>query len=127
MLGAGHSHNGLKIFVLRLEAAVAWDFTQASFTRDGNWHDLDLSNIIPEGVYAVMLSHASKSGVANKYLIFAHPDYQNNFTAAVIYFPAANGYIGGTLIVGVKDGKISYKASDANVNDINLSVTGWFK
>ena len=103
------------------------DFTISNFTTDGNWHELDLSSIVPAGATVVHLSLNIKDDTVASWLIFTKNG--NSYVA--------NRLIGRTFIANFTtdfegfcacdvDRKIQYKAIALTWNDINLTVKGWF-
>lgn len=116
-----------KGFEDRGDPSVA-DFTQATLTADGNWHDLDLSNIIPSRAKSVLLVCTIMDETANNTLYLRKKGNVNilniiNFTTQV-----ANVFFRGDGIVACdKDRKIQYWLTAVPWTEIKITVKGWWK
>lgn len=105
----------------------AWDFTLVDFVRDENWHELDLSAIVPEGAKAVLLKVVVESVFEDKkFDLRAHGQIYNYNTCA-IFTPKSSVRIGGVYLVPCDaDRKIDYEAYSTGFTTINVIVVGWF-
>ena len=105
----------------------SYDFTKNDFTTDYQYHDLDLSGIIPNGTIAVILWGAFKGDVAQSEICLAKAGYSGNYLKALFFQPIVNEGSGFSTIVPVStDLKIKYRISNVNWVYINLQIVGWF-
>jgi len=104
----------------------AFDFTVASFTRDGAWHDLDLSSVVPSGaswVYVVGRIDANSADQAFVLRKKGNTNAYNTRTARVVtglYWAHLHAWLPLDA-----NRTIEYLASSAQVTEISLVVAGW--
>jgi len=102
------------------------DFEIGDLTADNNWHDLNLSGIVPAEAKAIHLTCVIESTLKEKFARFRKKGNIN----------AANVLINRAQIAGVRHHTDGFVACDSNrtiqyfiqspeINDINLSVRGW--
>jgi hypothetical protein len=103
------------------------DFTLSSFTTDGDWHDLNLSSIVPANASFVKAAILiNDGGVANN-IRFRKKGNINNRVSPVITIQVAS--ISMTVDFTVpcdSDRVIEYLASSTTWTNIKLTVQGWF-
>jgi len=105
----------------------SYDFLKTDLTTDYQYHDLDLSSIIPAGTVAVLLWGAFKGDVAHAEVCLAKAGYSGNYLKALFFQPIVNEGFGFSTIIPVSsDRKIKYRISNVNWIYINLQVVGWF-
>lgn len=105
----------------------SYDFLKTDLTTDYQYHDLDLSGIIPAGAVAVLLWGAFKGDVANAEVCLAKAGYSGNYLKALFFQPVVDQGHGFSAIIPVSpDRKIKYRISNVNWIYINLQVVGWF-
>ena len=104
-----------------------YDFIKTDFTTDGNWHDLDLSSIIPEETVLVHVRvRLSSSFLAG--LQFRKKGNSNTINVAVMKIQVAGVYYYEDFLVACdNDRKIQYLASNLAWTALDFSVRGWFK
>lgn len=106
----------------------AYDYTFSAFTKDNNWHELDLSSIIGTGHKLVHCRLIIKDGVTDVEINFRQNGNSNSF----------NLFVGRVLTAGIYnaydffvycdiDGVIEYKATNAAFSEIYLLVRGWLR
>ena len=105
----------------------SYDFLKTDLTTDYQYHDLDLSNIIPPGTIAVQIWGAFKSDTVQSEISLATKGYSGNYLKALFFQPIVNEGFGFSTILPVsKDRKIKYRISDVNWVYINLQIVCWF-
>jgi len=104
-----------------------YDFNKTDLTNDYEYHDLDLSGIIPAGTVAVLLWGVFKGDVADSEVTFAKAGYTGTKLKSTFYQSVANQAEGFCTIIPVSPGrKIQYKISYVNWVFVSFSVAGWF-
>jgi len=113
-------------FVDRSDPA-AWNFTLADFTTDGNWHELDLSGIIPANAKAAALSLMVADDVVNSSVRLRRPGQTYDYNCSEIVTMVADTPIVGDFVTALSDNrKIEYRTSPVTFNGIILTVKGWW-
>lgn len=105
---------------------VDYDFTINDLITDQDWHDLDLSNIIPENVLEVRLRvrlrTPSLAGIQ-----FRKKGNVNVINVSMKKVPVVNVYYHGDVRVTCnKDRVIQYLAGPVSWIAIDITVRGWF-
>ncbi|GAI20613.1 unnamed protein product [marine sediment metagenome] len=104
-----------------------WDFELGDFTLDGNWHDLDLSSIVPEGTKAIAMYVLLRTTSTAKYLIFREKGNAYEKNIAMLQTVIANVPIRGDYIVSLDaNRKIEYIGTPNVINLIRFCVKGWW-
>ena len=105
-----------------------YDFTAGAFTRDGNWHELDLSSIVGAKAQLVHLRLMGKYNAADVELKFRTNGNINETNIAMLRILVADIYnaVDIELYTDV-DGKVEYKGTAGAFSEIYLSVRGWFE
>lgn len=117
--------HGLKLMVKADQES--YDFTINDFTADYQYHDLDLSGIIPAGTVAIVLWGAFRSDAPDTEACFAKAGNSGNYLKSLLIQPVFNIGKGINCIVPVSsDLKIKYRFSNVNYSYINLIIAGWF-
>lgn len=105
----------------------SYDFLKTDLTTDYQYHDLDLSSIIPAGAVAVLLWCAFKGDVAGAEVCLAKAGYSGNYLKALFFQPVADKGSGFSAIIPVShDRKIKYRISYVNWVYVSINVVGWF-
>jgi homoserine acetyltransferase len=105
----------------------SYDFTLSDFTRDYQYHDLDLSGIIPAGTKAVLLWGAFKSDTADCEGSFAQSGHTGEYLKSIRFEPVANIGCNIDCLMPVNtDRKIRYRFSNVNYLYINLNIVAYF-
>lgn len=106
---------------------TAYDFLIADFTTDGNWHDLDLSAIVPKGVKLVHFTVIVGDDSSNKYIYFRKNGNANAYNANQAKTIVANIYTPYDFFCVCDNNRvIEYMASNTTWSSIALIVRGWF-
>lgn len=105
----------------------SYDFHKTDLTTDYQYHDLDLSGIIPVGTVAVLLWGAFKGDVADAEVCLAKAGYSGNYLKSLHFQPVANHGTGFSTIIPVSpDRKIKYRISNVNWVYVSFNIVGWF-
>lgn len=103
-------------------ASVDWDETD--LTADGNWHDLNLSSVIPAGATAVLLRVRLEATV--KTLSFRENGNSSAVNVATLETGGGAGIMRGDLLVAPDaNGVIEYNLSGA-ATSVSITVGGWW-
>jgi hypothetical protein len=104
----------------------AFDFTQANLTTDGNWHDLDLSSIVPTGAKAVLLFVQVNDDDGNNYVAFRKNGNTNSINISGAKGITANQTNSFDLTVPCDSNRIiEYATVNTTYTTINIVVKGW--
>lgn len=107
---------------------AAEDFSTADFTKDGTWHTLDLSSIVPEGTVMVYLRVRIQSNLANNAVsLRKHGNLYDINRAVVALQVAMLIYYQDKWVACDSNRKIEYHIPAGYWPIIDVSVRGWFK
>lgn len=105
----------------------SYDWETGDFTKDGAWHDLDLSAIVPAGTKAVAFSLRIKTPIVNKLFILKPkglgPAWY--FAGAVTQIADMAQYLDLCCACDVNR-KIEYNITPTTWTYITLTVKGWW-
>ncbi len=105
----------------------AWDFAVGNFTRDGAWHDLDLSALAPAGTQVVLLRLYVVSTAASKVLGFRKNGQSSTYNSTTVYSQVGSVGLGLDVIVEVDSNRIiEYYVQDTTWATINVLVKGYW-
>jgi len=117
---------GYHAFVPRGSLSVP-DYTEATLTRDGAYHDLDLSAIVPTGAVAVLLEIKLRDNAISGYMYVR----KNGLTGAndsitltvqitneTTYYPA--------IIVACDPNRVIEYFVSSGLDSVKLTVRGWW-
>jgi len=109
------------------EDRSGYDFTISNFTRDGNWHTLDLSAIVPANVKAVFIKAQALTTSTNKALGFRKYGYTGAYTNNVLNIITSNQhtYLNFGFVPVDSSGRIEYYMQTADVTGCNVIILGW--
>lgn len=102
------------------------DFSAFGLTQNGQWHDLDLSSIIPAGAIAAHLALQVSDGLVSQLLRIREKGNSNTYNCLFALTVVANVYTyaqGFVLLDG--DRKCEYDASNTTWSTMNVTVRGW--
>ncbi len=106
---------------------AAHDFIKTDFTRDGAWHELDLSGIVPAGAKAVSLALTIRSSTVMALCKFRTKGNANEINRSMAWTQVANIWVGNDLVVPLSsDRKIEYNIANIVWTFIKLNVKGWW-
>lgn len=103
------------------------DFSANGFVKDGNWHDLDLSSIVPKGAKAVTLTVLIVVTETTKALRFRKKGNLNVPNISQMWNLVANLPYTADLIVACNSNRvIEYLVDPSTWTDIEITVKGWW-
>lgn len=109
--------------------AAGWDFTHTGtdFTIDGNWHDLDLSSIVPAGAKFVYLTGWCQNNTVAQYFQVRKNGNSNVFIKGTQTIIVANAVHDIEMRVACDTNRyIEYRASNGGTwSEIAIAVSGW--
>ncbi|OGS03972.1 MAG: hypothetical protein A2204_07615 [Elusimicrobia bacterium RIFOXYA1_FULL_47_7] len=103
----------------------AYDYTDANLTKDGNWHDLDLSGIVPVGTKAVSIFILAAPMTSGYALYWRKNGNSNIFNKAGMYFGAQA--IMGDLTVPCDANRVVEYMTPHDISGISICIKGWWK
>ena len=112
-------------FVTR-NPTIYHDYREGNFTWDAAWHDLDMSAIVPLSAKLVLITIRYNWSHAGNSVALRHPDDTNSDGSIVIIQQVANQGFFQTILVPVKNGKVSYKQWNGAAQLYMWRVVGWF-
>ena len=140
ILLAQKSINDIAALTTRLAAVEAWgtvnlvdrgdpaanDFAVGDLTTDGDWHDLDLSSIVPEGTVAVKIMVAIEDDTAGSAFSLRKNGNSNTTNRfRIIVQDAGDIMVGSDIVFCDENRVIEYLATSTTWTTINIAVTGW--
>lgn len=109
------------------EDPSAYDFTKEDLTTDLQWHDLDLSSIIPEGVNLIHMKVRLSAFELGGFQLRKKGN-TNDVNAATMKVQVANVYYYEDFFVTCDSNrKIQYLASNITWTNLDIVIRGWFK
>ena len=106
---------------------AAWDFTLAGLTTDDNWHDLDLSSIVPVGAIAVEFLILLADDIKDSRFFMRKNGNVNAFNIIQLRTQVANQILGGNVIIACDENRVvEYRASNLTWSSIDIIVKGWW-
>lgn len=106
---------------------AAYDYYVGDFTKDGAWHDLDLSAIVPAGAVSVCILIYLKSLSSGRWFRLRQKGKVNEFNICSRITPiAATAYITDGVVTLDANRVIQYKIQNTTWNNIRLCIKGWW-
>jgi hypothetical protein len=106
---------------------ITIDYDKTTLIADDDWHDLDLSDIVPVGVSAVLFRAYIRSGGIGDYFHLRKRGNENNVAIPGFRTQVEGNYNDQALICAVDDERfIQYLASPVAWTDLTLIILGWF-
>lgn len=106
---------------------VGWDYTQADFTEDGAYHELDLSAIVPEHAKAVLLTMLLETTTLGEYGLFRRHGNTSGINTSTIRPQLSNIRMTSDLVCPLdSDRKLDYLFTAAVWTRIRVTVKGWW-
>jgi len=103
-----------------------YDYTGASFTLDNQWHDLDISSIVPKGAKLVFFFVTVRATDAAKYFYLRKKGNVNTYNVGKLSTQVANVSFNYTMTVTPDaNAVIQYKAATATWLSLNVTIRGW--
>lgn len=108
------------------EDPAAWDWDEGDLTTDGNWHDLDLSAIVPKHAKFALIGFSLQDNLIGQIMRLRRNGNVNTIAAIRTFTQVANIRVGGCIPVPVDtDRKIEYSFTATLWTNIGLAVIGW--
>lgn len=104
----------------------AYDFGEADIPFDSDFHDLDLSAIVPVGTIAAKLTMRFLPLDVNTYVYLRKKGNTNLLSRAVLRAPAAEVITEGDLIVALNSNRLAESYSTGMVMYLYATITGWW-
>lgn len=106
---------------------VAYDFGVNDLIADLQWHDLDISHIVPEGERLVSVTIAIQPTTAGLSLRLRHPNHTGNKNAIRVYASDAGrcAWESGMVLCSTV-GKLKYCLNIGSYTSIHITIRGWF-
>ncbi len=106
---------------------AGYDYTLANFTRDGAWHDLDLSAIVPAGAIAVKLIFRIVATNNNNVISLREKGNSNVYNKDSCYTIVANEtWFFSPFVFCNSNRVIQYLTTATNWTSIDVVICGWF-
>lgn len=106
-------------------ADLDWD--EGDLTADNDWHDLDLSGIVPDKATLVGIFTEVRDNLVNQIFRVRTKGNVNTRNRDQLITVLANVYNSGMLFVAPDaDRIIQYRANNTTWTNIQLCITGWF-
>lgn len=103
------------------------DYTQATLTADGSWHELDLSSIVPDRAKAVVMVLRVRDDEVRNYLRFRRLGNINEDNVSELWTQVSNIFISKDLTIPLDENrKIEYNLQFTSFDLIWLTVKGWW-
>lgn len=114
------------IFVDRGDPAAV-DFAVGDLTKDGAWHDLDLSGIIPAGASGVLLRVLISANALHKIVFIRKKGNANDENSFLAITGAAGVLLANDGVVPLPASRIlEYNITVAVWVTLNFTVAGWW-
>jgi len=105
----------------------SFDFTLSDFIADDDWHELNLSAVIPTSAHAVLVELEVKATAAGREIIFKNYGNTNAYNIAVGKTQVPNiSHIREFTMPVDSDRKMEYFADSAGFSVLNFTVKGWW-
>lgn len=112
-------------YVDRGDPAVE-DFDRDDVTEDGNWHDLDLSSIVPANAVMVHIHVTIDGGTANSYFYFRKNGNSNDINMGGVRGLTDGQFIHTDVFVACDANRVvEYMAANWAYDSISIRVRGW--
>ncbi|MBA7526366.1 hypothetical protein ES705_18528 [subsurface metagenome] len=114
-------------YLVNRGALTGWDFSIDDLTADSNWHDLDLSSIIPAKATFVLLNLIIDNITAERSIRF-----RTKTVSGETYYAALHAQFGGRLtdghyIVALDANRvIQYRATASGWIRLDINVIAWW-
>ena len=103
------------------------DYESAALTKDGAWHDMNISAIVGKGQKLVLIRGYLNDNAGGKKGQLKTKGYTHDFNVARCVTQVANKTCESNLWVYTDaNGVIQYYFDTATWNAINLNIRGWF-
>lgn len=105
---------------------TAADWTQDTLTKDGNWHELNCSVIVPGGARAILLRIALRGSSINASLLLRKKGSINTLNIGEAHIQAPGVWITVDMLIACDAArKIEYFIDSASWTNTWITVAGW--
>ncbi len=105
---------------------AGFDWDAGDLTKDGAWHDLDVSAIVPVEARAVLIKAYLRDNLVGSSVNFRRHDNANNINTVALLTQVSVVWITADCIIPIDtDQTIEYNIT-AGLDSIYLSVRGWW-
>lgn len=126
ILEACYEYTQIQGIYIRRGDPAAWDKTIADFTRNGAWHDWDLSAIVPANAKGVILITRVSATVVNNSLQFRQNGNANAIVRSRNQTQVANVPLWDNPTVNLDANRIiEYNATAGNWTNLDAAVCAW--
>lgn len=102
------------------------DYSSGTLTKDGAWHDLDLSSVVPTEARWVQLQVNISAAAIGRYLLLREKDFAEQYVIHKLYTHAAAFPTDARFWIGINSsGILEYAAAAAAFTDLNITVVAW--
>lgn len=113
-------------FVDRGDVASS-DMGVGDFWKDGQWHTIELSSIVPEGAKAVLFYFAIRSTAVAKKVYFRTHDNAHAFNVSAVRQTVANVVMQQDMVCPIDWARrIEYRVDSGTWSTISFTVKGWW-
>lgn len=106
---------------------VEWDWELSDLVEDGNWHDLNLSSIVPDAATQVKFQLTHRSTTVNDRFMLRQNGNVNTYNISVLRCYVANLYSDHLFLVTpdlVR--KVEYRFVGVGCDFLRMTVCGWW-
>lgn len=106
---------------------AAVDFATGDLTKDGAWHDLDLSGVIPSDAKLVLLRVIMANTIPMQQVMFREKGNSNTANITNVISNVAVTLLGNDFsVVPDSSGVIEYLTSPSTFTTLDITVAGWW-
>jgi len=106
---------------------VSFDWQWPALTADNNWHDLNLSGIVPAGALLVLFSVFHRASATSARFLMRQNGNYNEFNVASLRSQNANILQDTHFLVSPDaNGIVEYRIVPFGTDYLRLTVLGWF-
>lgn len=107
--------------------APAYDFVMGDFVKDGAWHDLDLSSIVPAGAKGVALHLIMAASTISEAVWFRKKGYPDLYNTSVTYVQVAGLINSADKVVALDENRIiEYMITPDTWYTLSVHVKCWW-
>lgn len=112
-------------FFIGDQVKASADYTQDDLTKDGTWHDLDLTlKGVPKGAKLVFLDYRVEHSIGGEYFCLRRKGSGTIGNLGILTV-STNRHVGVIFLDCDKDGFIQYYVGAGGVWTINMTIMGW--
>lgn len=106
----------------------AADIDQSTMIMNMEFHDWDISDIVPEGATVVLVACMFMDSAAGKFCFLKTKGYSGDYNISQIYNPVANKSVGADFVIPIDPTTriLEYVVGGSPVQLCFLTVKGWW-